>query len=123
MPSIAGKPITISALAERLLKGGENTVEWDNSAFKWVYQISKSLNMRIWTLTIVEPTSIGISSSVYTNLFNAYKNNSTLSFVLDLPFHNLGALTVKVYSPPTVSYSNTDKGTIRVINVELIEAL
>ncbi|MEM2856997.1 MAG: hypothetical protein QW416_07855 [Candidatus Nitrosocaldaceae archaeon] len=123
MPSIAGKSITISALSERLLKGGENTVEWDNSAFKWVYQISKSLNMRIWALTLVEPTSIGISTSVYTDLFNAYKNNSTLSFVLDLPFHNLGTLTVKVYSPPTVAYSNTDKGVIRIISVELIEVI
>ncbi|MCS7141537.1 MAG: hypothetical protein NZ888_05070 [Candidatus Nitrosocaldus sp.] len=124
MPSIAGKIIFLTSLSERMLKGGENVVEWDNTSFKWVYQVSRSLNMRIWALSMVENASaIALANSVYNDLMNAYKNNTTLTFVCDFAFHNLGAVTVKVYTPPTVQYTNTDKGALRFISVELIEVL
>lgn len=121
MASIGGITINVRSFSERVIKGGENFIEYDISSNKWVYQLSNALTLRVWSMTIIESKDTPISSSVYSTLFNAYKNNTTLSFVCDFAFHNLGTFTTKVYSPPTCLYDIGDKGSIRIINVELIE--
>lgn len=123
MPSIGGININSTSFSERTLKGGENVIEYDITQSKWIYQISNALTLRVWGLTMIEnATTIPLSSSIYTTLYNAYKNNTTLTFVCDFSFHNLGTLQCKVYSPPTCQYSINERGSIRVISVELIES-
>lgn len=121
MPSINGITIRTRSLNERVIKGGENVIEYDLATNKWIYQLSNALTLRVWSLTLIESKDTSISSSVYTTLFNAYKNNTILTFVCDYAFHNLGSFSVKVYSPPSCSYDTSDRGAIRIINVELIE--
>lgn len=123
MPSIGGVSIKATSFNERTLKGGENVIEYDIAQSKWLYQISNALTLRVWGLTMVEDAiSTSLSSSIYTILYNAYKNNTTLTFVCDFSFHNLGSMQCKVYSPPTCQYSINERGSIRVISVELIES-
>lgn len=121
MVSINGIQVSIKAFNERVIKGGENVIEYDISTNKWTYQLSNALTLRVWSLVMQESKDTPISSSVYTTLYNAYKNNTTLTFVLNLAFHNLGSFNVKVYSPPSCTYDINDRGAIRLINVELIE--
>lgn len=116
MPTINGKTINIISLNESHEIVNFSYINFTGLSASYIPAISSG--KRVIQLVLNESLATTLTNSVYTDLETAFLNNTTVSVVLDLSFHNRGNMSMYVIALACRYEVNQ----VRTIEVSLIES-